>query len=587
MYDSSMTERESGANPAASLEEVQQGWHELSARVFQLESAKAGLEKENKQLRELLERAIEHRQKSHSELVLLLTGLVSKLPLNDVGVIVSKLMEHNSNLSEYLAALIKGTADAPLPQPAVLQTLEQTRRKLQAAIQPLVQELIQLQTPFETDLLQALAARPDEFFSQRFVRANRCFIKGQVPRERVLREFGPEALVFFNDMTTDPKLNPRPKAEEIVLAFRNDFETVYQQNPGLLPSKRTELLDLYQRVTRSRSASPQARQLRLTLQKLSFLIDLLYYYEHQNTEPADVVFAQRLPALIEQLVLPGTPGIKEPKLVEEAEKLLAFVINPDHRLMIINNLGKADSAGRTLKYVLRLRTDKLPDPEQTASEFARHLATGLGQKPTQESLAPLMRLLKPERQRLVVRAIMHSDRLRKTEADALGKALATDLSLGNVAEEPSHVLVSPEVERQMAWARVKDMIARRTSAPTVATAIRERLDAKYDAEEVRQSWIALTEADPLSIIRIFCQLPYLPSGKTDPIARTVMEVWLTRLLHQKYAGTYHKVVNSLKNMYKAKRDAPTLVNFLTLVRWVSPEAADRLSAEVGMPVLTG
>jgi len=580
-----MTEQESGPAPAASLDEVQQGWHALRSRVELLESSKAAVERENKLLRELLERAMEHRQKSHSELVLLLTGLVSRLPLNDVGVIVSKLMEHNTNLCQYLAALTKGAADAPLPQPAVLQTLEQTRRNLQSAIKPLVQQLLELDTPFEPDLLKGLLMHPEEFFSPQFVRANRCFLKSQVPRERVLREFGAEALVFFNDMTTDPKLNPRPKQEEIVLAFRSDFETVFQQNPGLLPQKRQELLALYQRVARSRSGGEQAQQQRLALQKLSFLIELLYYYEHQNTEPADVIFAQRLPALLEQLVLTDAQGIPAAKLVEEGEDLLKFVINPDHRLMIINNIGKSDAAARTLKYLLRLRAEKAPDPEQVSLEFSRHLLTALAQRPSPENLTPMLRLLKPERQRLVVRAIMHSDRLRKTEAETLGKALASQLGMPNLADEPQpHVLVSPEVERQMAWARVKDLIAHRADAAAVAAAIRERLNAKYDAEEIRQSWLALTEAHPLALIRIFSQFPYLPNGKTDPIARTVMEIYLTRLLHQKYASTYHKVVNSLKNMFKAKPDAPTLMNFLALVRWVSPEAADKMCADIGMTV---
>ncbi len=577
-----MTERVNGSPTAASLEEVQQGWHELSARVELLETAKAGLEKENKLLRDLLERAIEHRQKSHGELVLLLTGLVSKLPLNDVGVIVSKLMEHNTNLSQYLAALIKGTVDAPLPQPAVLQTLEQTRRNLQAAIKPLVEQFLELDTPFEPGLVKALLSNAEEFFSPQFVRANRCFLKGQVPRERILREFGPEALVFFNDMTTDPKLNPRPKPEEIVLVFRSDFESVFQQNPGLLPHKREEILALYQRVARSRSGSPQAHQQRLVLQKLSFLIELLYYYEHQNTEPADIVFAQRLPALLEQLVLSDAQGAPDPNLLVEAEVLLNFVINPDHRLMIINNMGKTDTAARTLKYVLRLRSEKETGPEQVSVEFSRHLLS-LSQKASPENLLPVVKLLKPERQRLLIRAIMHSDRLRKTDAEALGKALATEVGLTNLAQEPeAHIAVPPEVERQMAWARVKDLIDRRSEPSMIAAAIRDRLNAKYDAEEIRQSWLALTEADPLSLIRIFSQLPYLPTGKTDPIARTVMEIYLTRLLHEKYASTYHKVVNSLRNMFKAKPDAPTLVNFLSLVRWVSPQAADKLCSDVGM-----
>src|SRR5438093_8716356 len=118
-----MTDTPSAPAVAASIEEIQAGWHEMKTRVAQLEAEKAALEQENETLRLLLERVIDHRQKSHSELVLLLTGLVSKLPINDVGVVISKLVEHNTNVSQMLAALGKGTAEAALPQPAILQTL--------------------------------------------------------------------------------------------------------------------------------------------------------------------------------------------------------------------------------------------------------------------------------------------------------------------------------------------------------------------------------------------------------------------------------------------------------------------------------
>ena len=100
---------------------------------------------------------------------------------------------------------------------------------------------------------------------------------------------------------------------------------------------------------------------------------------------------------------------------------------------------------------------------------------------------------------------------------------------------------------------------------------------------LKQSWVTLIEADPMSLIRIFCQLPYLASGKTDPIAQTIMESYVTRLTHEKYAAAYTKVVTSLKNMYKVKADSPTLLNFMALVRWASSEAADKLSHDIGMP----
>jgi hypothetical protein len=167
----------------------------------------------------------------------------------------------------------------------------------------------------------------------------------------------------------------------------------------------------------------------------------------------------------------------------------------------------------------------------------------------------------------------------------LAKALAADLGLTGVIEEVKVLAsLSPEVERQMAWLRIQDMVQRRGEPTAISEAIRQRLNTKYDADEIRQSWITLTEADPMTLIRVISLLPYLPNGKTDPIARTVLETYVTRLLHEKYASTYHKVLNSLRSMFRAKPDSPTLVTFLALVKWASPEAGGRISADVGVPV---
>ncbi len=584
-YIGVMTDTATIGDAPVSADEVQRGWPDLLLRVGQLEAENAGLEEENKSLRALLERVIEHRQKSHGELVMLLTSLVSKLPLNDVGVIVSRLMEHNTNVTQALAALCKGSADVALPQPLVLKTLEQTRRELASAVQPVVEELLRLDAPLEPELLRALVEKPESFFSPRMVRANRCFVKGQVPRERVLKEFGPEALVFFQDMTTDPKLNPHPKPDEIVLAFRNDFEALFQQHVGLIPDKRPELMKLYHRVQNSKSAAEAGRAQRLAFQKLSFLIDLLHYYQHQNTEAPDIIFAQRLPVLIEQLMLSGPAEALDEKLITQAEDLLKFVISPDHRHMIVNNIGKGDATGRTLKYVLRLRTDNVPDEDELIPEFVKHLVP-LHTTPTVDSVSRVVRLIHPIMQRHVVRSLMSCDRLRKSEAEALGRGVGDALALKGLDEElkARQPAVPPEMERRLAWGKIKDLISHRTDPVAVAATIRERLNAKYDADEIRQSWVTLTEADPMSLIKIFCQIPYRADGKTDAIARPVIEAYVSRLMHEKYAATYKKVTTSLKNMFRAKPDSSTLLNFLALVRWVSPEAANRLSADVGIPV---
>jgi hypothetical protein len=582
-----MITKPSVALPLPTTEEIQKEWVELRSRIGQLEARNESLEHSNKALGTMLERVIEHRQKSHSELILLLAGLVSKLPINDVGVVVSKLVEHNTNVGQFLAALIKGTVDAEVvAQPEVLRTLDQTKRDLAAALKPVVEELIKLDTSLEPALLNAIPDDPEQFFAPRQVRANRCFVKGQVARERILREFGAEALVLFNDLTTDPKLNPRPKPDEIVLGFKNDFEAILQQNPNLLPEKRKDLTALYQRIQRGKKNSEEARAQKNAFQRLSYLAELLHYYKNQSTEAPDVLFAQRLPTLVEQLVVPGAQDALEEKAVLAAEALMAYVIGTEHRQVIVNNLGKGGGAAKSLKYVLRLRCENATELDNTVTEFVKHLIPAAPASPPKpEELAAILRLIKPERQRRVAKAIMVSDRLRKEPAEALGKAVGALLGLTGLDEplRPEEV-ITPEMERQRAWTKIKDLITQRNDAAIVAATMRDRLHAKYDADEIRQSWLTLAEADPISLIRIVCQLPYLPNGNTDPIARTILESYTTRLTHEKYTATYNKVVNSLRTMYQAKPDSPTLVTFVALVRWADPEAAGKMCRDIGMPL---
>lgn len=572
-----------------STDEIQQGWHDLKLRVAQLEADRAALDKDGKELRSLIERVIEHRQKSHGELINLLSGLVGKLPLNDVGVIISKLMEHNTHVTEVCAALAKGKMEANQIQPQLLRVLDQTKRDLKAAVEPAVEELIKLDSPMDAATLRSLVADPELFFSPAATRANRCFVKGQIPRERILREFGDMALLFFNDLTTDPKLNPRPKPDDIVLGFKPDFETLFQQNSTLLADKRPQLQALHQRIQRSRAQTDEARAQKQAFLRLSFIIELLHYYLNQNTEAPDVVFAQRLPPIIEQFVVLNPQEMLNEKLVTQVEGLLAHVINVDHRLSVVNNIGKAGGAGKSLKFVLRFRAEKAPTDNpiilnEVMPEFVKHLVTPPPVTAAQQqTVASVLRFINADLQKLTLKGMMSIDRLRKDEAEALTKMLAKELGLSSLdVALKSAAPLTPEMERQLAWGKIKDLITSRTDPTTLANAIRDRLHAKYESDEVKQSWITLTEADPITFIRIFCALPYLPDGRTDPIGQPVLESYVSRLTHEKYAATYGKIVTSLKNMFKAKADSPTLINFLSLVRWVDAAAADRLSAEIGM-----
>lgn len=575
--------------PVTPVEEIQKEWHELKLRVQQLDADCEALDRENKALRFLLERVVEHRQKSHNELVLILSGLVSKLPINDIGVVVSRLVEHNAGVTEMCAALAKGKAEAAMPQPTILKALDQTKRELAAALKPTVEELIATDPPLDHELLRSLVEKPDLFFSPPVVRANRCFVKGQLPRERILREFGEEALVCFNDMTTDPKRNPRPKPEEIVLSFKPEFEALLQQQPGLSGEKRAALQALHQRVQKSKAATDPARQQKNIFFKLSFFLELLHYYENQSTEAPDVIFANRLPALVEQFVL-GSGGIQvDEKMVQPAESFLAHIVNPDHRMMVIHNIGKSDELGKTLKFVLRFRAEKSAASNPTIlneviPEFIKHLIPPQ-RPPAVATLLGLLRMFDADLRKVMVRGLMLTDRLKKDDAEKLGKELGKELNITGLEQELKVSAVSSqESERMIAWEKIKALITGRSDPGVIATAIRDRLHARYDSDEVKQSWTTLIEADPISFIRVFCQLPYLADGRTDPVARAVMETYVTRLTHEKYAGIYHKVVNSLKNMFHAKPDSPTLLNFVALVKWVDAAAAQKLAHDVGMAV---
>jgi hypothetical protein len=286
--------------------------------------------------------------------------------------------------------------------------------------------------------------------------------------------------------------------------------------------------------------------------------------------------------LVEQLVISSPQDPLDEKLIVEVEGLMAHVINPDHRHAIINNVGKTGEEGKTLKFVLKLRDEKPADQDQTISDFIKHLIAPQ-KPPPQKEIVHVLRLIHPEMRRLTVRSILHTDRLTKEAADTYGRALAKELDLKGVEEEAkTAATLTPEIERTLAWDVVKELITRRAEPGIIANAIRDRLRKKYDADELKQSWITLVEADVMTFIRTFCQLPYLADGSTDTMARTVMESYVIRLTHEKYAGVYTKVVNSLRNMFKANANSPTLVNFMALIKWVDAAAANKLGADIGM-----
>jgi hypothetical protein len=570
-----MSEPQDNTIAMVSVAKMQHDWNDVTLRIAQLETANMGLEHENKALKQLLERSVEYRKKSHSELVTLLTTIVSKLQLNDVNVLVARLVEHGQHVNEVSSALINGRNDEGVLQPAILKVIDKTKRELREAIKPLVEELIALKTPLDTAMLQSLIEKPDNFYSPHVIRASRGYVKGQVPRERILKEFGDESLIFFKDLTTDPKFNPRPKAEEIMLGFAPDFETLLQQNPNVAAAKREELISLQQRARDSRTSRAQ----KIAFLKLCFVIEVLHYYENQSTESPDVVFAQRLPPLIEQLVTCTDNDLPDENLIKQAEALLALVISPDHRQGIVYNFGKTGGLARTMRFILIFRAITFNEHDPVTAEFVRQLL-GIEKMPRISAFASALKFLNADGQKAVLRHFMNCGKLRREEAEPLAKSIAKEIGL---PEEEIFPKIEGPGGAGGGWEHIKLLIASRAAPNDVTVAIRNRLHAKYDSEEVKQSWLVLAESDPMTFVRVFCLLPYLPDGQTDPIARAILESYATRLTHEKYADTYTKVVGALKNLFKVKADSPALVNFISLVKWVDAASADKIARDVGMP----
>ena len=558
-----------------SVDKIQRNWSDLTLRVAQLETGISALEQENKNLRQLLERAVEYRKKSHGELVTLMTTIVSKMQFNEVGVLVARLMEHGQQVNEISSAIIKGKNDDTMLQPAILKMLDKTKRDLNAAIKPLVDELIGLKTSLDTGMLQSLVEKPDNFYNASVVRASRGFVKGQVPRERIVKEFGDEALIFFKDLTTDPKFNPRPKADEIMLAFAQDFDALLQQNPNVAAAKRNELIEFFQKARDSRTSRAQ----KVAFLKLSFNIELLHYYENASTESPDVVFAQRMPPLIEQIVVTGEHDSPDETLIKQAEAMLALVISPDHRMAVVNNFGKSGGLARTMRFILTFRTLTYNEHDPVTMDFLRQLLS-LEKVARNVAFTTALKFLNTDGQKAVLRCLVNSGRLRREEAEPLAKTIAKEIGL---PEEE----IFPKIEGAGGasgggWENIKLLIASRAAPNDITVAIRNRLHLKYDSDEVKQSWLILAESEPMTLVRVFCLLPYLPDGQTDPIARAVLESYANRLTHEKYTATYTKVVGALKNLFKVKADSPALVNFVSLVKWVDPASADKIARDVGM-----
>jgi hypothetical protein len=193
-----------------------------------------------------------------------------------------------------------------------------------------------------------------------------------------------------------------------------------------------------------------------------------------------------------------------------------------------------------------------------------------------------LKLLNQDGQKAVLRCLINSGRIRREEAEPIAKAVMQELNLPETEVFPKTEGSTGAGVSGGGWDHVKLLIASRAAPNDITVAVRNRLHQKYDSDEVKQAWLVLAESDPMTLVRVFCLLPYLPDGQTDPIARPVLESFSNRLTHEKYAVIYSKVIGALKNLFKVKADSPALVNFVSIVKWVDPASAEKIARDIGM-----
>ena len=138
-----------------------------------------------------------------------------------------------------------------------------------------------------------------------------------------------------------------------------------------------------------------------------------HYYENQTTESPDVVFAQRLPPLVEQLVIAAEGETLDEKLIKQAEDLLALIIKPDHRAFRHQQHGQGQAV-RTLRFVLTFRAVKLTEIDPGTQDLIKHLIPA-GKIPKTATLLPILRRFRRTRRSSSSAAIAATERFRRQE----------------------------------------------------------------------------------------------------------------------------------------------------------------------------
>ncbi len=235
-----MAQTENDPGPVPSVEEIQKAWRELTLKVGQLDAELTAAQQDNKVLRSLMERMIEHRQRSHSELI-----THSHRPRRQIA--PQRPRRHRLAAGRAQRAGRRGFRQ---PCQGENRGRSAAARHPEGAGENQARPRHRLEGPppgnWRGSTRHSRPASSSRSSSSRtpFSRPPSSAppavtSRATSPRERVVKEFGEEALVFFKDLTTDVEIQSAPQAGRnragLQKRFRGAAEKQFRHQPRQTP----------------------------------------------------------------------------------------------------------------------------------------------------------------------------------------------------------------------------------------------------------------------------------------------------------------------------------------------------------------
>jgi len=213
-----------------------------------------------------------------------------------------------------------------MPQPTVLKNrTNQTRFSLPPSSLA-VEELIRLETPLEKRDLQSLVEQPDAFFFRRESSAPTMLRQRANPPRRVGAGIWRQALVFFNDMSTDAKAEPNPSRGDRLI-FKMISRRCSNKIPRSCPITRaTDGVVSACQQSKAQPSMPARKSSRSPDSPSSSNCSISY--QNQSTEAPTCCLRNGCPRWSSNWFLGSGQDTLDEKLIGEAERAAGFCREP-------------------------------------------------------------------------------------------------------------------------------------------------------------------------------------------------------------------------------------------------------------------